>query len=94
MNDQKSMIESLAMDLKRVAVGMQRGSIAMASRFKEEALQREEELEKQELDDYVKKILSNSRKVLLSNRPGAHEDILMYSILFQNLAQKNGRSRA
>ncbi len=94
MNDQKIMIESLAMDLQRVAVGMQRGSIVMANRFKKEALQREEELKKQELSDYLKKLLSGSRKVLLSNRPGAHEDALMYSILLQNFAQKNGRSRA
>jgi hypothetical protein len=77
------------MDLKRVAMGMQRGSRAMANRFKEEALQREQELEKQEMDSYLKKLLIDSRKILLSNNPGTHEDILMYSILFQNLVQKN-----
>lgn len=90
MNSQKVIIESLAMDLHRVAIGMQRGSIAMANRFKEEALQREAELEKYAESDYLKKLLSDSRKVLLTTTPGTHEDILMYSILFQNFAQVSG----
>lgn len=89
MNEQKIIIESLAMDLKRVAIGMQRGSTAMANRFKEEALQRGEELEKQEPSDYLKKILAGSKKALLDKNPGAYEDTLMYSTLFQNFAQKN-----
>ncbi len=61
----------------------------MANRFKEEALQRQAELEKQELGNYLKKLVSDSRKTLQSNNPGAHEDILMYSILFQNFAQRS-----
>lgn len=79
------------MDFHRVAVGPQRGSMAMASRFKEEALKCQEELEKQELSEYVKRLLTSSRKVLLSNNPGAHEDALMYSTLFQNVVQKSIR---
>ena len=39
--DQKTIIESLAMDLKRVALGLHKGSNAMANRFKEEAQKRE-----------------------------------------------------
>ena len=39
--DQKTIIESLAMGLKRVALGLHKGSNAMANRFKEEAQKRE-----------------------------------------------------
>lgn len=39
--DQKIIIESLAMDLKRIAIGLHRGSLKMANRFKDEALKRE-----------------------------------------------------
>ncbi|MBI4153802.1 hypothetical protein HY501_00545 [Candidatus Woesearchaeota archaeon] len=88
MNDQQITMASLAMDLQRVAVGLQRGSIAMANRFKAEALLRQEELEKQALDDYVKKLVSASRQVLLNSRADAYEDALMYSILFQNIVQQ------
>ncbi|MDO8570329.1 MAG: hypothetical protein Q7R97_01980 [Candidatus Daviesbacteria bacterium] len=42
---QKLIVESLAMDLKRVALGLYRGSNIMADRFKEEALKRSQELE-------------------------------------------------
>lgn len=89
MNDQRIIIESLAMDLKRVAIGMQRGSTAMAERFKEEALQRGEELEQFKPNGYVRKLISGARETLLSKDPVAYEDTLMYSTLFQNFAQKS-----
>ena len=86
--NQKIIIESLAMDLKRVALGLQRGSNAMANRFKEEALIREKELESEQLSSYLKKLVKESKQVLTSNDERVAEDALMYSILFQNLAQK------
>ncbi|HLD26277.1 MAG TPA: hypothetical protein VJC05_04525 [Candidatus Andersenbacteria bacterium] len=89
MNDKKIIIESLAMDLKRVAVGLHRGSTAMAHRFKQEALQRQQELEELELNDYLKKIVADSKKAIQSKQPEAYEDVLMYSTLFQNFARKN-----
>lgn len=88
MNNQKIAMESLSMDLYRVAVGLQRGSLKMANRFKEEALKREVELESNEPDEYLQELLVNSKKALLKNNPDTAEDILMYSTLFQNLAQK------
>lgn len=93
MNEQQVLIASLALDLKRVALGLQRGSVAMANRFKEEALQREAELEQQELSEYLQRLVADSKKVLQSTEPGTHEDALMYSVLFQNYVQKNTDSR-
>ncbi len=89
MNNQKIIIESLAMDLKRVALGYHRGSFAMVNRFKEEALKRETELESQGIDGYLKKLVTDSKRILVggSNEKTA-EDALMYSTLFQNFAIK------
>lgn len=86
MDDQKIIIESLAMDLKRVALGLHRGSFNMANRFKKEALKRESELQGQTLDNYLKKLLEKTKLVLSNKDPEVAEDILMYSTLFQNFA--------
>lgn len=86
--DNRIIIESLAMDLKRVALGLYRGSYPMADRFKEEALKRESELENQQLDSYLKNLLEKTKKILLSQKADRAEDILMYSTLFQNFALK------
>ena len=86
--DQKIIIGSLAMDLKRVVMGLHRGSFNMANRFKDEALKRGSELEDQELGSYLRKLLDETRKVLLNQKSDSAEDILMYSTLFQNFALK------
>ncbi len=86
MDNRRIIIESLAMDLKRVALGLHRGSFNMANRFKEEALKRESELENQHLDNYLKKLLEKTKQILLSQKTDRAEDVLMYSILFQNFA--------
>lgn len=88
MNDQRLIIESLAMDLKRVALGLYRGSYAMAKRFKKEALKRELELENQQPDNYLKKLLGRTRQVLSNQNPDSAENALMYSTLFQNYCLK------
>lgn len=88
MDSQKIIVESLAMDLKRVALGLYRGSFTMADRFKQEALKRESELENQEIDSYLKNLLKKTREILLSQHAGRADDILMYSTLFQNFALK------
>lgn len=85
MNSSKEIIESLAMDLKRVSLGLQRDSVKMAQRFKQEALAREEELKAYSLPLYIQKLLEGSKKSLADDKV---EDILMYSTLFQNFAQK------
>ncbi len=86
MNQEKIIIESLAMDLKRVSLGLQRGSLKMAERFKTEALAREMELETSSLPHYVQKLLTDSKKSLANDEA---ENILMHSTLFQNFVQKH-----
>ncbi len=89
MNEQKMAIESLAMDLKRVALGLHRGSNKVADRFKEEALAREREIETHGIHDaYLTRIVTGARNTLLSTDERVAEDALMYSTLFQNYAQK------
>jgi hypothetical protein len=87
--DQKILVESMAMDLKRVALGVNRGSFAMANRFKEEALNRSVELEKQPISEYLKKLLTMTKKSLSQNTDRVGEDALMFSTLLQNFALKN-----
>ena len=84
----KIIIESLAMDLKRVALGLYRKSFNMAERFKEEALKREQELEDFPLDDHIAKLTKYTKRVLSGNSDRTAEDALMLSTLFQNYAQK------
>lgn len=89
MKDQRVILESLAMDLKRISIGLQRGSQIMAQRFAQEALKREGELNKNLLDEYIQKILKdlNNKMNHLDNERTA-EDILMFSILLQNYSLK------
>lgn len=88
MDDQKIIIESVAMDLKRVALGLHRGSFQMANRFKEEALNRLSELNNMELNAHLKNIVQRSRESLNKNTDRSAEDALMYSTLFQNYCIK------
>lgn len=87
--NQKIIIESLAMDLKRVAIGLHRGSLNMANRFKEEAFKRARELEGQNPNDYLKKLLLCMKKMINGTADRVAEDALMLSTLFQNFALKN-----
>lgn len=92
MNDklsQKIIIESLAMDLKRVALGLHRGSLNMANRFKDEAFKRAAELENQNPNAYLKKLLTYMKKMITGTTDRVAEDALMLSTLFQNFALKN-----
>ena len=85
---QQIIIASLAMDLLRMALGLHRGSLSMASRFRQEALKRQQELESQRVDHRIKKLLTNVKAVLNSNNERVVEDALIYSVLFQNLARQ------
>ena len=87
--NQKVIIESLAMDLKRVALGLHRGSNIMANRFKQEALERAEELESASPSEYLQRLIMETRKRLQGTEDRIAEDSLMLSILFQNFALKN-----
>ena len=77
----KYILESLASDLKRVALGLHRGSDAMAARFIDEALKRKGELKLSEVAPYIQKLLDKIDSELNS------EDAMMYSTLIQNYTQ-------
>ncbi len=85
---QKILVESLSMDLLRVALGLHRGSHSMAERFREEAIKREQELEDEKLQGYLKKLVDSSKRVLADRSERTAEDALMYSVLFQNFARR------
>jgi len=89
MNPNRETIGALAMDLKRVALGYNRGSTQMAERFLEEALKRHKELQAQHNSPYLQKLLNSIAKLLAQkDKEKLAEDALMYSTLFQNYALK------
>ena len=53
MDANKLALSSLAMDLKRAALGLHNGSHATASRFIEEALKRKQEINSKQLAPYM-----------------------------------------
>ena len=86
----KIILESLASDLKRVALGLGRGSQIMADRFSNEALKRKSEVEIQNIKPYLKKVLNQmERSMKNKNGDKKAEDALMYSTLIQNYTQTN-----
>lgn len=85
----KIILESLAMDLKRAALGYYRGSDVMAARFAKEAKARKKELQNVNLKPYLRNLLSEMDHVLKQNdHKKLAEDALMYSTLFQNASIK------
>lgn len=87
MTENQIALSSLAMDLKRVALGYYRGSIPTANRFFEEALKRREEIDQKSLKPYLRKLLAKLDSLISQKEKGRiAEDALMYSILFQNAA--------
>lgn len=81
----KIILESLALDLKRVSLGYHRGSIKMANRFYEEALKRRDETDMSQIKPYMKKLLKNIQ-ILLNDKSRTAEDAQMLSTLVQNYA--------
>jgi len=76
--ENKIVLASLAMDLKRVALGLHRKSNSMADRFLHEAMKRKEEVNIKKLFPYMQHILMK-----LNGHIDA-EDALMYSTRIQN----------
>ena len=89
MNNTKIVLSALALDLKRVSLGLYRGSSSMADRFMQEALKRKNELDINSLKPYMQKLITEMEDSLkgTDNQKKA-EDCLMYSTLFQNAALK------
>ena len=91
MDKNKIALSSLALDLKRVALGYFRGSNSMAERFFKEALKRKHEIDSTKIKPYVKNLLTGFEKIQFEkDEKRKAEDALMYSTLFQNasLAKK------
>lgn len=84
----KFILESLSMDLKRVAIGNHRKSFGMAKRFYEEALKRKNEVDTSDIKDYLLKILENIEKMKDKDSEQISEQALMYSTIIQNYTKK------
>lgn len=85
----KIAIESLSMDLMRVAIGLHRGSYKMAKKFSDEALMRCMEIQTSNLKPYFAMMLMDINKCLSSQpKEKTAEDALMYSVLCKNYARK------
>lgn len=85
MDKNKIALSSLALDLKRVAIGYWRGSNGMAERFFEEALRRKKEIDNKKVKPYIRNLLLNFEKIKLDkDQKRQAETALMYSTLFQN----------
>jgi hypothetical protein len=78
----KIALESLAMDLKRVALGYNRGSVVMAQRFYQEALERIKEVDTASIRPYLKTVLHQ-----VGELQEDAENALRLSILIQNYTQ-------
>lgn len=76
--DNKQLLSALAMDLKRVALGLYRKSDATAARFLIEAMKRKQEIDTQKLLPYMQQILTKVNEDINA------EDALMYSTRIQN----------
>lgn len=88
MNDASRVaLSSIAMDLKRVALGYDRGSIKMADKFLEEAIIKKKNIDSSQVEPYLVKILQkiDKLKAMKGSRPIA-DNALLYSILIQNAA--------
>ncbi len=73
------------MDLKRIALGLHRGSNVVASRFTQEAEKRLGEVERNTVLPYMKNVLANIQLTLsLKDKDKKAEDALMYSTIVQN----------
>ena len=80
----KIALESMAMDLKRVALGCHNNSLKMADRFREEALARKSEVQLSEIKPYLRLVLEKTEKI----NKNSSEDALMFSTLIQNYTRK------
>lgn len=96
MDSNKIALSSLALDLKRVALGYYRGSDTMADRFLEEALKREKEVDRNLVKPYIRDVLDQIKSIehrknrRSTNKMDIAEDALMYSTLLQNAANSYG----
>lgn len=85
---EKYAMQSMAMDLKRVSIGLQRNSTLMAERFLTEAQKREKEISPTSCPGYIRNILKKINKLNFQNNSQIAEDAQMYSTLLQNFSSQ------
>lgn len=78
-NQERQILQSLSMDLLRVALGRHRGQASMAARFTLEAKKRLAEVPDFEFHSQITQALNSSAE-------RSAEDLLMYSTLVRNRA--------
>lgn len=93
-NHNDDSLAALSQDLKRIALGLNRGSQTMVSRFEKEARDRKEEIDLNDLDPYLKNLIQKMNNTF--KEPDANkkaENLLMYSTLIQNYVQRGSEAR-
>ena len=89
MTNNNVVLSSLAMDLKRIALGLHRKSYSMADRFTKEAIVRKKETNTASLAPYMQSIMNKLTDVFADDdNERKAEDALMYSTLIQNYVMK------
>lgn len=87
-------LSSLAMDLKRAAMGYYRNSIDVAERFYLEALKRKNDIDSKSLSPYLINLLDEAEQItILEDNTQKAEKILTLSTLFKNAAVSLANSR-
>jgi hypothetical protein len=87
--DTLNTLAALALDLKRASLGIHRGSIQMARQFEKQAMNRKNEINQNYLKTYLQRTLKKTEESLhCSDEKKKAEDLLTYSVIFQNYAQK------
>lgn len=84
MTSNQLVLASLAMDLKRAALGYHHGSLSVAKRFLEEARKRKNEIDRTKTKPYLVKLLDKVDRLPEQDAERLAEDALMLSTLFQN----------
>lgn len=83
-------LSSLAMDLRRVAMGYNRGSRKLAQKFFQESIKRKDSLDTELLRPYLQDLIRHFPMIInQADEQKIAEDALTYSILFQNAAIKS-----
>lgn len=84
----KVLFQAIALDLKRVAVGMQSGSSSMTKRFVQEVLMRKKSINSATLNIKMNNLLAAMETALHdTTSPRIGDDALMYSALLMNYSQ-------
>ena len=83
--DNKVALSSMAMDLKRAALGWHRNSNMVAERFFLEAIKRRNEVDDSQVSQHIKDIFKKVENfVHISDTSEKAENALMFSTLIQN----------